>query len=161
MFETETTLNQFVLQGFQQIMADIPADRVNERPAGNGHPPLWVLGHLAICAEMGQTLLGGSLQHPKWAAAFGPGSSDHVDNPDQYSRDEFIAAIADGYPKLCAAAQQAAMEPLNEPHGLELLAETAIQTRGHLLAHLLTTHLSFHVAQLSSWRRAAGNGPLF
>lgn len=161
MFETETTLNQFMLQGFQQIVSDIPEDRVNERPVGSGHPPLWVLGHLAICVEMGETLLGGTLKHPEWAAVFGPGSSDDVEGPEQYSKDELIAAIVDGYPKLCAAAQQAPAAPLAEPHGLELLAGTAIQTRGQLLAHLLTTHLSFHVAQLSGWRRAAGHGPLF
>jgi hypothetical protein len=58
MFEMETTLNQFVLQGFEKIFADIPEDRLNERPPGNGHPPLWVLDHLAICAEMGGTLPG-------------------------------------------------------------------------------------------------------
>lgn len=161
MFETEATLNQFLLQGFQRIVADIPADRINERPVGNGHPPLWVLGHLAICVEMGETLLGGTMTHPEWASAFGPGSSDQVVNPGQYSMEQFIDAIVEGYPKLCAAAQKASAESLNQPHSVELLFGTAIKTRGHLMAHLLTTHLSFHIAQLSGWRRAAGHGPLF
>lgn len=161
MFETETTLNQFLLQGFEKVVADIPADRINERPPGNGHPPLWVLGHLAICVEMGHTLLGEELTHKNWAIAFGPGSSDDVKNPEKYSRDEFVDAIVNGYPKLCAAAKQGSADSLAEPHGLDLLANTAIKTRGDLLAHLLTTHLSFHLAQLSGWRRAAGHGPLF
>jgi uncharacterized damage-inducible protein DinB len=69
--------------------------------------------------------------------------------------------IVAAHPKLCQAAQQGSAESLAEPHGLELLSGTAIQTRGQILAHLLTTHLSFHVAQLSGWRRAAGHGPLF
>ncbi len=161
MFETETTLNEFMLQAFQGVVADIPAERVNERAPGNGHPPLWVLGHLATCAEMGIALLGGELEHKNWAIAFGPGSSDDVQNPEKYSRDELVDAIVNGYPKLCEAARQAAPEPLAEPHGMELLANTPCQTRGDLLAHLLTSHLAFHVAQLSGWRRAAGHGPLF
>jgi len=161
MFETETTLNQFLVQSFQQVMADIPEDRVNERPAGDGHPPLWILGHLAICSELGTQLLGGELQHKNWAIAFGPQSSDEVRNPEKYSASEFVSAITNGYPKLCEAAAQASNDHLSEPHGLELLANTPIQTRGQLVAHLLTTHFSFHLAQLSSWRRAAGHKFLF
>jgi hypothetical protein len=28
------------------------------------------------------------------------------------------------------------------------------------MAHLMTTHMSFHLAQLSACRRAAGKGPI-
>lgn len=161
MFEIETKLNQFLLQGFEQVVADIPADRVNERPPGNGHPPLWVLGHLAMCVELGGTLLGEDLVHKNWAVAFGPGSSDDIKNPETYSRDELIGAIVNGYPKLCVAAQNASSDVLSQPHGIDLLAGTAIQTRGDLMSHLLSTHVAFHLAQLSGWRRAAGHGPLF
>lgn len=38
--------------------------------------------------------------------------------------------IVAAHPKLCQAAQQGSAESLAEPHGLELLSGTAIQTRG-------------------------------
>lgn len=161
MFEMETKLNQFFVAGFQQVMADIPADRINERPPGNGHPPLWVLGHLAICTELGQKLLGGRLEHVRWLPVFGPGSSDDVENPDQYSRDELVRMIVEGYPALCETAAGADPELLKKPHGVELLAGTTIETVEDIVAHLLSTHFAFHLAQLSAWRRAAGHSALF
>jgi len=39
MFEQEIKLNQFTMTSFNQVVADIPKDRMNERAAGNGHPP--------------------------------------------------------------------------------------------------------------------------
>lgn len=161
MYEQETKLNQFMMASFGQVMADIPLDRINERPAGDGHPPLWVLGHLAICVELGYLMLGTPLKTPEWMAVFGPGSSDKIDNPENYDAADLITKIKEGYPALCQAAVSADAEALAAPHGIALLDGTPVATRGDLLAHLLTTHFSFHVAQLSAWRRAAGHAPLF
>ena len=161
MFETETTLNSFLISGLQKVMADIPEDRINERAPGNGHPPLWVLGHLALVAEMGEKMLGGSIQHMSWIPVFGPGSPDDVPEPEKYSRSEMIDLIVTAYPRLCTTAQNADQSILSQPHGVELLADTEIVTVGDLIAHILTSHVAFHLAQLSTWRRAAGHGPLF
>lgn len=149
------------MQSFDQVMADIPVDRINERPAGDGHPPLWVLGHLAICAELGHMMLGTPLKTPEWMPVFGPESSDKIENPESYDAADLITKIKEGYPVLCQAAASADAEALAAPHGAAILDGTPLVTRGDLVAHLLTTHFSFHVAQLSAWRRAAGHAPLF
>ena len=64
-------------------------------------------------------------------------------------------------PGLCQAAANADAEALAAPNEIELLEGSPLVTRGDLLSHLLTTHFSFHVAQLSAWRRAAGHAHLF
>ncbi len=161
MFEQEITLNQFLLEGFQSVMADIPADRSSEPAPGNGHPPIWVLGHLAICAELGEMLCGGSLTHPEWLPVFGPGSSDKVENAASYSADSMVQEIVTRYPKMAEMARNADPTAMETPHTVELLNGTPIKTVGHVVSHLLSSHFSFHLAQLSAWRRAAGHGPLF
>jgi len=160
-FETESRLNQFLRDGLKQVVADIPADRINERALGNGHPPLGVLGPLAIGGRLGQQITGTPLERKDWAIAFGPGSSDDVRSPEKYSADEFLEVIEESYPVLSTSASQADPAMLQEPHGLPLLNDTAIVTKGDLIAHLLTSHFGFHLAQLSAWRRGAGFGPLF
>ena len=161
MFKTERTLNEFLLKGFEQVMADIPDEQINTRQPGNGHPPLWVLGHLAICAELGFVFCGGQMLHPEWMPIFGPGSSDDVENANVYGKEQFMDLILSDYPKLGELASAAEKEQFAEPHGVALLNNTPIQTKGELVSHLLSTHFAFHSAQLSCWRRAAGHGPIF
>lgn len=161
MFETETTLNRFLMSGLDSVVADVPAERMYEKSPGNGHPPVWVLGHLAICAELGQQLLGGSVTHVRWLPLFGPGSSDDVQPHPDHSMDEFLTVIREGYPRLCEMARTADSERLNQPHGVQLLEGSGVETVHEIVAHLLTSHFGFHLAQLSGWRRAAGHGPLF
>lgn len=161
MFPRETLLNQFSIDYLEQLAADVTAENLNLKPAGGGHSPLWILGHLAICGELGQMLLGGELQHSEWMATFGPGSNDDVANPESYSREEFVSNIKSSYEKLTQMANAADEETLGRPHGVDLLEETRLNTVGDLIGHLLTTHFSFHTAQLSGWRRAAGHSHLF
>lgn len=161
MYEQEIKLNQFMMGSFDQVMADIPADRINEPAAGNGHSPLWVLGHLAICAELGHLMLGTPIQNTEWMAAFGPGSSDKVENPESYDAADLVSRVKDGYAGLCKAAANADADALAAPNEVDLLEGSPLVSRGDLLSHLLTTHFSFHVAQLSAWRRGAGHAPLF
>ena len=40
MFESEITLNEFLLDSFNSVVADVPADRIFEKSPGNGHPPV-------------------------------------------------------------------------------------------------------------------------
>lgn len=160
MFDREAKFNQFLLGYFDKIVADIPADQITERGPGGLHPPVWVLGHLAICAELGQMLLGGELKHRDWVEVFGPQSSDDVNDAGKYSKDKFVQVIRDEYPKLAGMLGESPQERLDQPHGIDVLDGSGIETVADAEVHLLTTHLAFHLAQLSGWRRASGKGPL-
>lgn len=160
MFETEIKLYRFLKNAFDATVADVPQERIFERAPGGGHPPVWILGHLAVCGELGEKLCGGDLTHPRWLVLFGPGSSDEITSGD-YSVEELATAITDTYERFIALAVQADADHLAQPHGVELLEGSPVATIGDLVAHLLSTHFSFHLAQLSGWRRAAGHSHLF
>ena len=78
MFDNEIVINDFQLRMLARIAADIPEAQLFQPGAGHGHPPAWILGHLAICGEIGQKFLGGKVVHPRWLVLFGPGSSDRI-----------------------------------------------------------------------------------
>ncbi len=161
MFEREIALNQFLLAGLRKISADIPQERMYDRAPGNGHPPVWLWGHLAITGEFGLRYVGIPVAHRDWLRVFGPGSSDDVQPDAGYSKAGFLQLIEETYPRLQELVRQADPELLAKPHGAAILSGTPIQTVGDILAHLLTSHFSFHQAQLSGWRRAAGLAHLF
>lgn len=161
MFENEITLNQFLLDLLATMMVDLPEECLFTPGQGHGHPPVWILGHLAIVGEMGQTFLGGSLTHPKWAPQFGPGSSDEVEPDTSLTCESLINANTSAYETLRTLAANADAAAMAQPHQVELLHGTAIETNGQLLAHILTSHVGFHLAQLSSCRRERGIAALF
>jgi len=161
MFENEIAINQLQLKQFAAVMADLPEDSLFTRGNGHGHPPVWILGHLAIVGEMGQTFLGGSLTHPRWVPLFGPGSSDEVKPHDSLTRDALIAAITSAYETLRTLAAEAKPEDVAQPHGIALFDGSPIQTVGHAISLLLTNHFAFHLSQLSGCRRDRGLGHIF
>lgn len=161
MFENEIVINQLQLKQFAAIVADLPEECLYTRGAGHGHPPVWILGHLAIVGEMGQTFLGGSLTHPRWVPLFGPGSSDEVQPDDSLTRETLITSLNQAYATFQSMATEAKPEEVAGPHGIELFDGSPIQTVSHAISLLLTNHFAFHLAQLSSCRRDRGLGHIF
>ena len=82
MFENEIAINELQLRQFAMTAPDIPEEDLYHPSIGHGHPPIWIMGHLAITAEMGQRMLGGTVRHPQWVRLFGRGSSDIVSPQD-------------------------------------------------------------------------------
>ena len=161
MYENEIAINELLLNQFAATMADLPEDCLFTPGKGHGHPPVWILGHLAIVGEMGQTFLGSSLTHPKWIRRFGPGSSDEIQPDAALTREALIAANTSAYETLRALASKAKPEDVAKPHGIELFDGSPIQTASHAISLLLTNHFGFHLAQLSSCRRERGEVALF
>ncbi|MBL8830007.1 MAG: DinB family protein [Planctomycetaceae bacterium] len=161
MFDNEIAINQFQLSLLSRIVDDLADDSLYEPSPGHGHTPLWILGHLAICAEFGQSLLGGQLTHHDWAATFGPGSSDRPAPNPAWSKVLFRDAITACYSSLQSMAAHANSEHLAKPHAFEFFRGTPIATIGHAVALLLTNHFGFHISQLLSCRRVQGHKPLF
>lgn len=161
MFQHAVTINEFQLELFSRIIGDLPEERLFIPGPGHGHPPGWILGHLAITAELGQRLLGGTIAHVRWLKLFGPGSSDKMTDDGVLTKSQLVETLVDGYRQLRELASQADPQRMEEPHGAEILKGTPIQTKGQLIAHLLTSHFGAHLSQLSSCRRAEGHAALF
>ncbi len=161
MFESEIAVNEFVLGKFTETIRDIPEESLFVPSPGHGHPPIWILGHLAITGEMGLKFLGGSVAHMEWVALFGPGSSDKIVPTQGLNKAMMSSTIIETYRRLRELAVTAKDEMLSHPHGVSLLDGTSIKTAKQLVSLLLTSHFGFHLAQLSSCRRVAGHEALF
>lgn len=160
MFDRIITLNQFLLDYFERVVCDIPDDTLTIRHGAGGNSALWILGHLAVCADFLEVLTGGSMTHPRWVPVFGPGSPGDVSKPERYSRPELEDRIRHGYPAVHERLGNIDEAAMSKPHDVEFLKSSRLKTRGDLTAHLLTTHFSFHLAQLSHCRRESGKPPI-
>ncbi|MEM9659757.1 MAG: DinB family protein [Planctomycetota bacterium] len=161
MFENDIAINRFQLGFFDKVVADLPEAELFQAAPGHGHPPVWILGHLAVTAQMGESLLGGSVSSPQWIERFGPGSSDAVALDESLTKSSLNAAVVESYAMLQSAAAEATASQVAQRHQFDLFRGTPIETVGHVISLLLTNHFGFHLAQLSSCRRSAGFTPLF
>ncbi|MDX1964699.1 MAG: hypothetical protein SFX18_16235 [Pirellulales bacterium] len=161
MFANEIAVNQFQLGLFHKILADLPREKFFVPGAGHGHPPVWIMGHLALVAEFGHKMLGGDFLHPEWLPLFGPGSGNDVPRDFPLDQTDLGDVLVHSYLKLQEMASTANSQLTSLPTDIALFAGTPIITVGHCVTLLLTNHFGFHLAQLSSCRREAGLGPLF
>jgi|694.fasta_scaffold00333_52 hypothetical protein len=162
MTASEATLNVFLRQYLKMITNDLDERHLDAIVINGFHSPRWILCHLAIAGDMGLRMLGKDRHCPKtWAVAYGPGSDGSTHPKIAPSKEELLSKISDIYTELASAVQSAPSELLEQPHSLELLKSSALQTNGHLISHLLTTHFAVHLGQLSTIRRQIGLPHLF
>ena len=161
MFERELTLYKFNLNYLRALTADLDEADIEAAPFPGANPPVWILGHLAVCTDYAGKLLGLETACPrKWHVQFAPGSKPAELKAPLPTKSELLEAIENGHKRVSEAAPNAAGEAMNSPHSVELLKQSNLKTVGDVLAHLMNTHESFHLAQLSACRRKAGKGPI-
>ncbi len=161
MLDNVIAVNEALIRQFNKTATDIPEDELFHPSVGHGHPPVWILGHLAIVGEQGQKLLGGSITHREWLPLFGMGSSDIVASSESLTRNSLTSTVNETYQTLRSLAAAADESSLSGPLNIEFFEGTPIKTIGQCVSLILTSHFGFHLAQLSCCRRTAGFGPLF
>ena len=162
MFTCEIFLNKFNRAYLNNLLKDFPDDQLDFQPHPELHSARWILAHLAIVSDYAAKMMDlPSLCPRTWHVAYGPaskpGTSDRV-NP---TKPELLAAIDEGYSRVCFSLPTVSAEHLSVPHGVALLDGTLLKTRGDLVCHILTTHFALHLGQLSTNRRMLGRPPLF
>lgn len=161
MFDHDLRIYAF-LQGYVlQIAQDLDEAAMKTPAYPGGNPPTWIIGHLSMVSDFGLRLLGQETRLPRtWGVLFGPGSKpmEHLDRHPPKA--ELLEAYTQGHAALEAAVRAADPEKFSVPNPFQPLAGV-LPTLGTMLAHLLTSHESFHVSQLSACRRAKGLPPLF
>lgn len=161
MFERELTLFQFNLNFLRMLAADIDESDMQSVAFPGANPPAWILGHLAVTTDYAAAMLGLERSCPRsWQKQFAPGTKPADLAPPLPSKTELVEAIETAYRRVSEAAPGASSEMMSQPHEIGLLKSTVLRTKGDVLAHLMTTHIAFHLAQLSAARRNAGKGPL-
>ena len=161
MFERELTLYKFTLGHLKLVATDLDESAMGTAPFEGGNPPVWILGHLAVATDYAGRILGlEPTCPPAWHKQFGPGSKPSELKAPLPSKIELLSAIENGYRRVVEATASASSEALNKSHSIEILKQTNLKTNGDVLAHLMSTHQAFHVAQLSACRRKAGKAPI-
>ena len=162
MFELEITLNEFNRAYLESLLASLTDEQLDEQPAPGLHSARWILAHLAVVVDYGFQQLEMPFICPKaWHAAYGPGTEPGTDARVQPSRAELMSVISNGYSLLCESLKNASKETLSAAHEVDLLKHTVLKTKGQLTAHILSSHFSTHLGQLSTLRRLMGFDPLF
>jgi hypothetical protein len=162
MFEREITLNKFLLTYCDRLLADVTDEEFTQPMPGGGHSPQWIIGHLTIVADYAATMLKVPPAANKvMRQAFGPGRAEAIAEGDAFTLSALKSGLRPAYERLYPVAVDADTVQLDQPHGVDLLAGSGIDTRADLVAHILTTHFAVHLGQLSAWCRAHGRTPLF
>lgn len=161
MFAYEIGLNKFNRSYLDRLLKDMADDELDVQPHPELHSARWILAHLAIVSDFGAKMIDlPSLCPRAWHEAYGPGSQAGTAATVKPSQAELLAAIDDGYSRICYAIPTVSAEHLNVPHGVALLEGTLLKTRGDLVCNILTTHFAMHLGQLSTNRRLLGRPPL-
>jgi len=160
--EPVVALNSFNRHYLHRLIDAIPEPDLDSTFGAGSHSARWILAHLAISVDYGFKQLDMPLAAPKeWHAVYGPGSDPESHAKIRPSKAELLRFIDDNYLKLCIVSLDADKAKMLAAHTVPLLYDTPIKSKGELLCHILTTHFSSHVGQLSSWRRLVGLPPLF
>jgi len=160
-FERELTLYKFNLNYLRLLAADLDDANLGKPAFPGGNPPVWILGHLAVATDYAGKLLGLRPQCPReWHVQFAPGTKSADVAAPYPSKGDLLGAIEAGHRRVSEAVPTASSEAMSQAHAVELLKPTVLKTVGDVLAHLMTTHESFHISQLSACRRSCGKGTI-
>lgn len=148
----DTKLYRLMCDMLVKMVSDIPDEELGQ-PLGDGNPPSWIIGHLAIGNDYGVLLLGGKPERmEEFLPMFGPGSPATGDHP---SKSELLTMFDQSSQRLLQAVESASVDQLMAERESPPLIEELPQVID-MVGHLLTSHIGMHVGQLSAWRRARG-----
>jgi hypothetical protein len=154
----KTSVDQcrFLLSQADAVLAQLDDSHRALEPHPGAKTAGWLIGHLSVTGDFGRYLCGArALCSREWRAAFNPGSKPST-NPDDYPPIgvlcETFRAV---YHDLCATAMSADPARLAAPNPYEP-GRPDFPTVGDFVAYLMSSHLAYHLGQLSEWRAAAG-----
>jgi hypothetical protein len=161
MFETECTINRFLLGYAHSLVAEIADERMAEQPLAGVNHPAWILGHLAYSGDGAVGVLGGTKTLAgDWTKRFGPGSKPSSIRTDFPSKEELLSALDERFEQARQLSVTASLEKVTLPNPNPRL-KGGLPTVRDVVAFLMTGHLALHLGQLSAWRRMIGLAPMF
>jgi uncharacterized damage-inducible protein DinB len=88
---------------------------------------------------------------------FGPGSSPAAIPEDAPRKDELLRTFDASHDRVLQTLPSADPVKMASKHSLDIeFLKQLTPTVGDLIAHLMTTHATTHLGQLSFWRRVMG-----
>ena len=150
----------YALDFLREQVADVPDAEMVAQPNAIANHPAWVIGHLTYTCQM----LGGVIGVPEWLAddwanRFGAGSVPVPDPAAYETKEQALAILRDAQSRVARAVERLddarLDEPFPDPSYLDVFP-----TIRHALTQVLVGHTSYHVGQLTVWRKAMGLPPL-
>jgi len=137
-----------------------PADFVAQPVTGRiiNHPA-WILCHLNLYAALVLALLRAEVVEDVLGKPYARGSSVSLNSADYPDPKSILSEFTRLHDQTAAALDSAPDAVFNRPTPLERIRPMA-PTVGELLVMLMIKHESFHLGQLSAWRRAMGLAPV-
>ena len=162
MFEREIRLNGLMFILLKRLLADVDDAQLSVPLIDGGNAPAFTLAHMAVANDYVLKSMGQPRVAPaEWHKRFRPGAPADDRKTPLPSKAELFAVLESSHQQLVAAAANADVERMNQPHGSDFFKGTPVETIGDTVAHLMTTHFAFHIGQISAWRRRQGKSPLF
>ncbi len=148
----------FNLRYAKALLADLPADRATEQPAGLMNHPVWHLGHLCFVFDLAGRMLGeGPICPRNWKHLFGQGTTPENDPAKYPPLAELAEKLEAQHTRLAEAYRNFPEDPFDTPIPDEKV-RAVFGTVGNLVVFLLTGHEMTHLGQICAWRRAMGLG---
>lgn len=143
----------------EQVANVAPVDMVAQ-PTGIANHPAWTIGHLVFACEMLGGVVGVEPWLPAhWATRYGPGSVPSPDAKQNDSKEDLLNQLGEGQSRLTSALlrlnETRLDQPFPDPAYLDIFP-----TVGHALVQVLVGHTSFHIGQVSIWRKAMALPPM-
>lgn len=114
--------------------------------------PGWLLAHLAVGAGYGLRFLGATPTCPAdWFERFGPRTQPPLEPAAYPPLAELLAELDRAYVAFFEAALRTSADTYKAPNPIERM-RARFPTVGDAIAYFLTTHLGYHLGQLSAWR---------
>ena len=148
-------MNSLMRQLLTQLVSGIDSAELYEQVGESGNSPGWILGHLSVVNQLGVQMLGGTGPSAEAMQMFGPGSPGVPDPATRPGKEFLLQLEQSSAAQLREAIEGAPEQALNSPQPSQFLKERFPLVKD-MLGHMLVSHLSLHVGQLSTWRRAKG-----
>jgi hypothetical protein len=146
----------YALDYLREQVADVSADEMATPAPNVANHPAWVIGHLTLTCQ----LVAGAIGVPEWLpddfpSRFGTGSSPIAGPAGHESKDEMLGRLRDAQDRVTAAIGKLTDTQLDQPFPDPSYLDV-FPTIRHCVTQALVGHASFHVGQLSMWRKAMG-----
>lgn len=151
-----TGMYGYSLSEAQRMMENIPCERCADL-AGTSKHPAWLIGHLALAADLMLMLAGGEMKYPQWTELYMPGSEPQTDRSLYPKKDEVLAILAERHAALTERVSQMTQADFEQVLPKEEY-RSFFPTVGHAAVYFLASHEMYHLGQLCIWRNAAGIG---
>ena len=150
---------RFMIPFADMLVSDIDPDKFADRCGTTINHPAFVLGHLTYYAGICMQMMGGEIEFTETEKELYEHGRECLDDPSLYPpKAEAIATFNDRVNTVAdflETCDESAFAKSSEGTWIE----KHVNTMGGLIAFMMIGHVTFHLGQISAWRRVAGMGP--